>query len=91
MLFLKDNLFLRNTFGLVQVTMDLRKSIIHFTEDNVNACIFSKKDHKHCIPLMQLEFNVLIHILPLYVFSFKLYIWPFSSGHKSIICSSPSS
>ena len=30
--------FLRNTFGLVQVTMDLRKSIIHCTEDNVNAC-----------------------------------------------------
>ena len=49
MLFLKDNIFVRNTFGLVQVTMDLRKSIIQFTEDNTNACIFSKKDHKHCI------------------------------------------
>ena len=51
-LFLKDNLFLRNTFGLVQVTMDLRKSIIHFTEDN--ACIFSKKDHKHCIDAIRI-------------------------------------
>ena len=49
MLFLKDNLFSRNTFGLVQLTMDLRKSFIHCTEDNTNACIFSKKDHKHCI------------------------------------------
>ena len=54
-LFLKDNLFLRNTFGLVQVTMDLRKSIIQFTEDNVNACFFfSKKDHKHCIDAIRI-------------------------------------
>ena len=53
-LFLKDNLFLRNTFGLVQVTIDLRKSLIQFTEDNVNACIFSKKDHKHCIDAIRI-------------------------------------
>ena len=53
-LFLKDNIFVRNTFGLVQVTMDLRKSIIQFTEDNTNACIFSKKDHKHCIDAIRI-------------------------------------